>query len=110
MSVATATPEQLVRLHNFIGLLRSTTIRIWQQSNATNAIIQDWNSDILAIIGTPQGTIIQDSTGLAGAVSLTDTQVTNLFGILQSLQSTAMTAGNKDLFMLTTGPNNSLSV
>jgi hypothetical protein len=110
MSVATATPEQLARLYNFIALLRSTTIRIWQQSNATDTIIQAWNSDILAIIGTPQGTVIHDNTGLAGAVPLTDTQVTNLFSILQNLQSTTMTAGNKDLFMLATGPNNALSV
>jgi hypothetical protein len=43
---------------------------------------------------------------LAGAVPLTDLQVTDLFGQLQTMQTNTMTAHNKDLFMLATGPNN----
>lgn len=109
MSVSTATPAQLARLANFVNLLRSATINLWHLNNAMNVIVQDWNSDILGIIGTPQGTLIVDNSGLAGAVQLTDTQVTNLFGILQTLQTNTMTAGNKDVFMLATGPNNALS-
>ncbi len=110
MSVATATPAQLQRLNNFVNQLRAATIRVWQLNNITTMLVEDWNSDILAIIGTPAGTVINDNTGLAGAVPLTDTQVTNLFGILQTNQTTFMTASNKDVFMLATGPNNSTGV
>ena len=110
MSVATATPEQLARLNNFVMQLRAAIIRVWQLNNDTTALVQDWNSDILGIIGSPAGTVINDPTGLAGAVHLTDTQVTNLFGILQTLQTNTMTAGNKDVFMLATGPQNTTGV
>lgn len=108
MSVTTATPAQLARLANFVVLLRSATITVWQLNRTMNALVQDWNSDILGIIGPPQNTPVVDNTNLAGAVQLTDTQVTNLFGILQTLQTNTMTAGNKDIFMLATGPNNAL--
>lgn len=108
MSIATATPEQLARVANFVVMLRSAVIQIWQIDKVARVLVQDWNSDILGIIGTPQGTTIVDNTGLAGAVPLTDTQVTNLFGILQTLQTNTMTAGNKDVFMLATGPSNAL--
>lgn len=108
MSIATATPEQLARVANFVVMLRSAIIQIWQIDKVARVLVQDWNSDILGIIGTPQGTTIVDNTGLTGAAPLTDTQVTNLFGILQTLQTNTMTAPNKDAFMLATGPNNAL--
>lgn len=108
MSVSTATPEQLARLSNFVGLLRAATVNVWQLNRTMNALVQDWNSDILGIIGTPQNTIVIDNSNLAGCVRLTDTQITNLFGILQTLQTNTMTAGNKDVFMLATGPNNAM--
>ena len=108
MSIATATPDQLQRVYNFVHLLRANTINFWKQSNNTDVLIQNWNSDILQIIGTPTGVVINDGSGLAGAVPLTDTQVTNLFGQHQTLQGTIMTASNKDLFMLACGPNNAL--
>ncbi len=110
MSYATATPEQKARVHNFVIQLRAAAIRAWQLNNDTTMLVQDWNSDILGILGSPQGTVITDGTGLAGAVALTDTQVTNLFGILQSNQTALMTAGNKDVFMLATGPQNTTGV
>ena len=110
MSYATATPKQKARVHNFVQQLRATTIRLWQTDNSVISLVNNWNADILAILGTPQGTIINDLTGLAGAVPLTDTQVTNLFGILQTNQTTLMTPANKNIFMLATGPNNATGV
>ena len=110
MSYSTATPAQQARVNNFVQQLRAATIRVWQESNAMTALINNWNADILGILGTPQGISIPDGTGLAGAVQLTDTQVTNLFGILQTNQTTLMTAGNQNIFMLATGPNNSTGV
>lgn len=106
MSIATATPDQLQRVYNFVRMLRGNTVNFWRYNNNANALIQNWNSDILAIIGTPVGTVINDESGFAGAVPLTDTQVTNLFGIHQNLQPTIMTASNQQIFMLATGPQN----
>ncbi len=110
MSYTTATPEQKVRVNNFVQQLRAAVIRQWQLNNAMIALVQNWNSDILAILGSPAGIAIPDGTGLTGAVPLTDTQVTNLFGIMQTWQTNTMTAGNKDVFMLATGPNNAIGV
>ncbi len=110
MSYAAATPEQKARVHNFVTQLRAVTIRQWQLNNAMIALVQAWNSDILGILGSPQGTTITDATGLAGASPMTDTQVTNLFGIHQTWQTNTMTSGNKDIFMLATGPNNAIGV
>ena len=110
MSYATATPAQQARVNNFVVQMRTTIIRIWQLNNSTAALVTNWNADILAILGTPQGITIPDGSGLAGSVPLTDTQVTNLFGILQTNQTTLMTAGNDAIFMLATGPNNSTGI
>ncbi len=107
MSYSTATPAQQARVNNFVQQLRAVSIRAWQMNNSMTALVNDWNSDILGILGSPQGITIPDGTGLAGAVPMTDTQVTNLFGILQTNQTTLMTAGNSAAFMLATGPQNS---
>ena len=108
MSVVGATPAQLAQLSNFVVLERSACVQLWQLNKTISALVQAWNANILGIIGTPAGTPIVDSTNYAGAVQLTDTQVTNLFGILQTLQSTNMTAPNQASFVLATGPNNML--
>ncbi len=108
MSVATATPEELARLDNFVVLLRGATVGLWASDKTIAALVQDWNTDILQIIGAPQNTVIKDSNSLTGSLPLTDTQVTTLFGIFQTLQTNAMTANNKDLFMRATGPNNAM--
>jgi hypothetical protein len=110
MSYSTATPEQKAQVNNFVVQLRAASIRVWQLNNAMTALVNNWNSNILGILGSPQGIVIPDGNGLAGAVTLTDTQVTNLFGILQTNQSTLMTAGNQAIFMLATGPNNSTGI
>ncbi len=108
MSYASATPEQKARVENFTMQLRAATVTVWHLNTVMTALVQNWNSDILGILGSPIGTVINDINGLAGALHLTDTQVTNLFSILQTMQTTTMTAGNKDIFMLATGPNNAI--
>jgi hypothetical protein len=108
MSVAGATPAQLAQLSNFVVLERAACVQLWQLNKTITALVQAWNANILGIIGSPQGTLIVDSTNYAGAVQLTDTQVTNIFGILQALQSTNMTAPNSASFVLAAGPNNML--
>lgn len=109
MGYATATPAQQQRVNNFVQMMRGVVINFWKYNNNTNALIQDWNADILGIIGTPTGVTINDGSNLAGCVPLTDTQVTNLFGILQNLQPTIMTSSNQAIFTLATGPQNAAS-
>jgi hypothetical protein len=106
MAYSAATPEQKTRVHNFVTQLRAATITVWHSNTEMTTLVQNWNSDILAIMGSPDGAVVVDNTGLAGAVPLTDLQVTDLFGQLQTMQTNTMTAHNKDLFMLATGPNN----
>ena len=108
MAYATATPEQKARVDNFVKLQRSAVVQLWQLNNVITALVQDWNTDVLGILGAPQNTTITDGTGYAGAAALTDTQVTNLYGILKAIQDSAMTDPNKATFLLATGPNNML--
>jgi hypothetical protein len=108
MSVADATPAQLAQLAAFSVLQRSACVQLWQLNKTISALVQAWNANILGIIGAPAGTPVVDNTGYAGAVELTDTQITNLFSILQALQSNTMTAPNQAALVLATGPNNML--
>jgi hypothetical protein len=108
MSITGASSAQLAQVADFVILERATIVQLWQLNKSVNALVQAWNANILGIIGTPQGTPIVDNTGYAGAVQLTDTQVTNLFGILQTLQTNTFTPGNQASFVLATGPNNML--
>jgi hypothetical protein len=104
MSVSGATTAQLAQLSQFVVQLRSTCFALQQLSTQINSLTAIWNANILGIIGTPQGTPIVDATNLAGATQLTDTQVTQLFGILTTLASDTFTAGNNTALVLATGP------
>jgi hypothetical protein len=108
MSYSTATPEQQAIVKNFVLLERAAAVQMWQLNNTIGALVQNWNASVLGILGSPQGILIPDGTGYAGATTLTDTQVTNLFGILQTMQTTNFTPANEALFVLATGPNNML--
>ena len=108
MSYTTATPEQQAIVKNFVILERSACVQLWQLNKTISALVQAWNASVLGILGTPQGIAIPDGSSYAGVTTLTDTQVTNLFGILQALQTTNFTAPNEAAFVLATGPNNML--
>lgn len=106
MSYSTASPAQQSQVNSFSVLQRSAIVQLWQLNRTINALVQAWNANILGILGSPQGILIPDGTGYAGAVELTDTQITNLFSILQTLQTNTFTAPNQAAFVLATGPNN----
>jgi hypothetical protein len=108
MSYSTATLAQQQQVQQFVLLLRAGIVQLWQLNKTMNALVQGWDANVLGILGSPAGILIPDGTNYAGAVELTDTQVTNLFGILQSLQTTNFTTGNQAAFVLATGPNNML--
>ena len=108
MSYSSATPAQQAQVQSFSVLQRSACVQLWQLNKTITALVEAWNANVLGILGAPQGTLVPDNTGYAGAVELTDTQITNLFSILQALQTGTMTSGNMAALVLATGPNNML--
>lgn len=106
MSYSTATPAQQAQVNVFVQQQRAACIQFFRLMNQINALQTFWNADVLAILGTPGGIAIPDGTNLAGAVQLTDTQVTNLFGVLQSMLTTNFTQANQNAMALATGPGN----
>lgn len=99
------TPEQKAIVDNFVRQQRAATVTLWQLHNQILALEQAWNSNVLGIIGAPSGVPITDGTNLAGAQTLTDTQVTNLYSILQTMDTNTFTDPNKVLFALAIGVN-----
>lgn len=106
MSVATATPAQLAQLSNFVVTLRALISAFSINMDRMNALMNAWNANISAIIGTPSGITITDNTGLAGAVPLTDTQVSTLVTDVQNLLAAYDTATAQQLYALVCGPTN----
>jgi hypothetical protein len=106
MSISSATPPQLQEVYNFSQLTRSIMIQLATLQNHCAIAMDTWNANILSIIGSPQGTLINDGTGLAGAVELTDTQLTNLVSIMSAIVTTYGTAANQQAIALAVGPNN----
>src|ERR1700688_3518999 len=104
MSYAAATTAQQTQVNVFVQQQRATCIEFFRLMNQINALQTFWNADILGILGTPLSTLIPDGTILAGAVELTDTQVTTLFGILQSMLTTNFPAGNQNAMALAVAP------
>lgn len=106
MSYSTATPAQQAQVNVFVQQQRAACIEFFKLMNQIAALQTFWNADVLGILGAPQGILIPDGTGLAGAVELTDTQVTNLFGVLQSMLTTNFTQANQNAMALAVGPTN----
>lgn len=106
MSLAGATQAQIAQVNNFCLLTRSIMIQLAQLQNHCAVAMTTWNANILGIIGAPQGTLINDGTGLAGAVELTDTQLTNLVSYMSAIVSTYGAAGDQAAIALAVGPNN----
>jgi len=108
MSYSGATTAQQAQVNTFTTLLRSACVQLQGLNKTVNALNAAWNANVLGILGSPQGTVINDNTSYAGAVAMTDTQVTQLIGILQAMQSSTMTAGNQTAITLAIGPQNML--
>src|SRR5271170_5338915 len=105
-NISTATPTQLAELNNYVVQLRATISQFSINMVTMNAMVNAWNANISAIIGTPAGLTVTDSTGLAGAVPLTDTQVSTLVTDLQAILTTYYTTGAQQLYAEVCGPTN----
>src|SRR5271156_2965660 len=108
MSYTTATPQQQAQVQDLVLLERSACVQIWKLNKTINAIVAAWNANVLGILGAPSGIPIPRGPNYAGAVEMTDPQVTNLLGILEAFQSNTMTASNQTVFALASGPDNML--
>ena len=108
MTVATATPAQLALLNNYVVQMRAVVSQFAKNMNKMNAMVAARNANISAIVGTPAGTVITDSTNLAGAAALTDTQVAALVADIQAILTTYYTAAAQQLYTQVCGPGNVL--
>lgn len=106
--IASPTEAQLAQLSNFVVQLRAVIATFSQCQYQMNALNQAWNANISAIIGTPNGTTITDATNLAGAVPLTDTQVSQLVTDIQAVMTSYFTTAAQELYAQVCGPMNVL--
>lgn len=106
MTVSNATTAQLAQLSNYVVLMRTTISAFAKNMDTMNALVNAWNGNISAIIGTPAGTTITDSSNLAGAVPLTDTQVAQLVADLQAVLAAYNTPAAQQLYTSVCGPGN----
>lgn len=107
-NISTANTVQLALLNNYVVQLRSTIASFARDMVTMNAMNAAWTGTITQIIGTPAGLTVTDSTGLSGAVPLTDTQVATLAGDIQSILTTYYTANAQQLYAQVCGPTNVL--
>ena len=105
-NISTATPTQLTELNNYVVQLRAIVAAFSTNMVAMNAMVNAWNANISAIIGTPAGLVVTDSTNLAGAVPLTDTQVSTLTTDLEAILTTYYTTAAQQLYATVCGPTN----
>lgn len=108
MSVANATPAQLSQLSAYSVMLRGVSSQFLKLMAEMNALNNAWNGNVSGIIGTPANTIISDNTGLAGAVPLTDTQITTITSYYQNVLTSFYDAPHQQVLTLACGPANSL--
>ena|SRR5271165_6927576 len=110
MSYNTATSDQQKQVQQFVLNMRGVCVEWFRIFNQINQLNLNWNNNILGILGSPQGILIPDGTNLAGAVELTDTQVTNIFGsILQAMMTAYFTGGNQATMVPAVGLNTAQS-
>lgn len=106
MTIATASAAQLSELSNFVVTMRALVSVLSINMTRMNALMQSWTANVQSIVGTPAGLTVTDSTGLAGAVPLTDTQVSTLVGDVQALLASYNTSAAQQLYALVCGPTN----
>jgi hypothetical protein len=109
MTVANATPAQKVQLDAYVVMLRVVAAQFMKTMNQMNALNNSWNGTISAIIGTPAGTTIADSSSFAGIAPLTDTDVTNITSYFQGVMTSYYDAPHQQVMTKACGPGNTIS-
>lgn len=106
MAFADLTPEQQNVVAEYVRLLRAWT---GEQARANNhaAAINDGYAQVQSILDQLQiDDMITDSTGLAGAMTLTKGEVISLTAHMQGILTNYNTAGHRQMWAKAAGPAN----
>ncbi len=106
MTIATATPAQLALLNQHVVQLRASVSAFAKMMNTMNALDMSWKANVSAIIGTPAGLAVTDSSGLAGITQLTDTQVASMMTSVEAILTTYYSSAAQQSMVLYCGPTN----
>jgi hypothetical protein len=102
------TPGQLKQLSDYITMLRAVSAHFMKSMNQMNALNNSWNGGVSALVGSSNGTVIPDASGLAGTTSLTDTDVTNITSYFQGAMTSYYDAPHQQVMTRACGPGNTL--
>ncbi|MGB8627763.1 MAG: hypothetical protein WCD69_00005 [Xanthobacteraceae bacterium] len=105
-NISNATPQQLAELSAFVVQERAIVAQFAQSMAQMNQLNNNWNATIAAIIGTPAGLTVTDTSGLAGIVPLTDTNVYAILGYFQAILTAYYDAAHQQIFVQACGPTN----
>lgn len=106
--IANPTAAQLAQVSTYVVQLRATLAQFAQAMAQMNALQNYYNQTVSAILNPTTGVTVVDSTGLAGAVPLTDTQVVTLTADIEAVLTTYYTTTYQELFAAACGPGNVL--
>lgn len=101
------TPDQQGQVLAWIPLFRSGIVQLVKTIQSGTALDNTWKTAISAVLADlTAGTIIPDSTGLAGAVKLTNTDVQNMMTLIETLLASANTSALNAEYLKAVGPAN----
>lgn len=106
MSLADATPEELAQVNDYTIYLRGLSGEFMRLMNKMNAAQNTWNETIAPIIGTPTGTVINDSSGLTGIAPLTDDDITTITSYFEGTLSNYYIQAAQQLLTKAAGTSN----
>ena len=103
---ALAEPQQALVLA-WMPLFRASIVQLVGACNNGAALDGTWQAAISAIVnGLPAGTVIPDTTGLAGAQPLMREDLIAMMGAIESLLASANTSQQRAEYLKVVGPAN----
>ena len=104
---AQLTPNQQAQILAFMPVLRSNVVTLAKLIDLFASINTSWTNVLAAEVELlPSGTVIPDSTGLAGALQLTTDQVQAFMAIVAEAMTFFDTTPNQTLILDAIGPAN----
>lgn len=103
------TETQQVQVQAFMPLFRSSIIQLAQACNQGARLDSVWQNTILAsVTSLDAGTVIPDTTGLAGAAPLTREDVLGMMGAIEALLANVNTSAAQVEYVKAVGPANAI--
>ena len=104
---AELTTEQKSILDAFVGMVRSWSGEQARTNNHGEAINDDYNAQVSAIITTlDAGALVPNESGLSGAASLTKEDIISIVSHIQGVQTSYNTSGHRQLWTKASGAAN----